>query len=194
MSDLKLVKKKESYTEYELSRIYPGFQYASELFKSLTYNAESGEFTVHKPLPTYAECMDAMGRIYGVATVEFKEFLSDLLMEALTLMKGGPITGKKKRLTKDIEKISNALALVQGIDFPEHSNKLVLEPAKVSSAGPAFILYNIMFYLELMKDYYSDPDLEETSSGTQIVEQLEKVSDELSFLDVVDSKKHFNKA
>ena len=192
MSDLKLVKKKESYTEYELARIYPGFQYASELFKSLTFNAEDGEFIAHKPLPTYAECMDSMGRLYGVATSEFKEFLSDLFLEVLTLMKGGPRTKDREKTSRDIERISNAMALIQSIYFPEHSTKLVLEPAKVSSAGPAFKLYNIMFYLELMKDYYSDPELE-SSSEIKIIEQLEKVSNELSFLEVVESKTKFNK-
>lgn len=193
MSDLKLVKKKETYTEYELSRIYPGFQYASELFKSLTYNAESGEFIAHKPLPTYVECMDAMGRLYGVATVGFKDFLSDLLLEVLTLVKGGPRAKDKEKTSRDIERISNALALIQNIDFPEHSTKLVLEPARVSLGSPVHILYNIMFDLELMKDYYSDSDLKEVSSGAQIIEQLEKVSDELSFLDIVESKAKFNK-
>jgi len=192
MSDLKLIKKKESYTEYELARIYPGFQYTSELFKSLTYNAATGEFIAHTPLPSYAECMDAIGHLYGVAASEFKEFLSDLFLEVLTFMKGGPRTEDREKTSRDIARISNVLVLIQGIDFPENPTKLVLEPAKVSSAGPAFKLYNIMFYLELIKDFYSDSEVE-ISSDIKIVEQLEKVSDELSFLEVVESKTKFNK-
>ena len=137
--------------------------------------------------------MDAMGHLYGVDTGHFKDFLSDRLLEVLTLMKGGPRTKDKEKISRDIERITNALAITQSIDFPEHSTKLVLEPAKVSSAGPAFKLYNIMYYLELLKDYYSDSDLGEASSESKIVERLEIVSDELSFLEIVESETKFNK-